>query len=236
MSNIMSISGVCWLRDSCNGKDCDKPFCLRRYKLDALYSAALLSDTYKRAMVLNVDDDPVNDYDVFVRLANIEQHIEEFIAEGNNLFIHSSNCGNGKTSWAVRMIKSYLNKIWAKAELGCHALFISVPKLLIELKSDFGKNSSYVQYIAENIETAEIVVWDDIAAKAGTEYEIDRLFRFIDSRINLGKTNIYTTNLSAQELSLMLGERLHSRICEASIDIELKGSDKRKLQEESRKW
>ena len=44
-----------------------------------------------------------------------------------------------------------------------------------------------------------------------------------------GKSNIFTSNLGSKELANSLGERLASRICNKSIDIELHGSDKRYL-------
>ena len=47
--------------------------------------------------------------------------------------------------------------------------------------------------------------------------------------MDAGKSNIFTSNLGKRELTNALGERLASRICNKSIDIELKGSDKRFL-------
>jgi DNA replication protein DnaC len=44
-----------------------------------------------------------------------------------------------------------------------------------------------------------------------------------------GKSNIFTSNLGNKELTNALGERLASRICNKSIDIELHGTDKRYL-------
>ena len=72
-----------------------------------------------------------------------------------------------------------------------------------------------------------MVVWDDIAAKTGTEYEINNLLSLVDARISLGKSNIYTSNLNQREMMQALGSRLTSRICNMSEDIELFGVDKR---------
>ena len=62
----------CFLYDVCNHKDCDKDFCLRKYKMDSLYSAALMTDTQKRHIVLRVDQDNT-DLEQFKQLAAIEQ-------------------------------------------------------------------------------------------------------------------------------------------------------------------
>ena len=73
------------------------------------------------------------------------------------------------------------------------------------------------------------MVWDDIAAKMGSEFELTHLLNIIDNRLALGKSNIYTSNLNRQQLYTALGERLTSRIANMSIDIELFGADKRIL-------
>src|SRR5574344_1121260 len=41
------------------------------------------------------------------------------------LMVYSTNCGNGKTSWSLRLVQAYFNKIWPKASLTCKALFIN---------------------------------------------------------------------------------------------------------------
>lgn len=221
----------CWLYNNCNHKDCDK-FCLRKYKLNDLYNNSLLSDKQREKLVLSIDADGT-DFEEFTKLAEIENDIVNFIQSGKNLYLHSSNCGNGKSSWAIRLIQSYFNKIWPKASLGCHALFINVPRFLQTLKDSFNIQSDYIDFIKENIMKADIVIWDDIADKsAGTEFENTTLLGFIDGRIALGKSNIYTTNQGFREIQKILGERLASRICQLSLDIELHGSDKRILNKE----
>lgn len=227
---------VCNYYDNCNHKDCDKPFCLKKYKLDCLYMEALLSDSQKRHVVLRVDEDRT-DLAEFQRLVNIEKNIEIFVAEKQNLYIHSSNCGNGKTSWAVRMLAAYLDRIWPQSELTCRVLFISVPRFLIASKEKISAKNEYFDHIKDNYLKADIVVWDDVAAKVGTEYEISQLLSMIDARLTIEKTNIFTSNLNHVQMASALGERITSRICNKSIDIELHGSDKRGLQsEEVSKW
>ena len=43
---------TCYLYDNCNKKDCDRDFCLRKYKMDSLYSAALMSESQKKRIAL----------------------------------------------------------------------------------------------------------------------------------------------------------------------------------------
>ena len=218
----------CYLYDFCNHKDCEADFCQRKYKMDSLYSAALMTESQKQHITLRVDQDGT-DLEQFKQLAVIEQDIVNFISNGKNLYLHSANCGCGKTSWSLRLTEAYFNKIWARSEAKCRVLFISVPRFLLALKDNITAKNSYVEYIKENVFAADLVIWDDIAAKMGSEFELTHLLNIIDNRLALGKSNIYTSNLNRQQLYTALGERLTSRIANMSIDIELFGSDKRIL-------
>ena len=217
----------CYLKASCNGKDCDT-FCIRKYKMDSLYSAALMTESQKQHIALRVDADGT-DLEQFKQLAGIEQNICKFVEEGKNLYLHSAIPGNGKSSWSLRLIEAYFNKIWARSEPKCRALFISVPRFLLALKDNITNKSEYVEYIKENVLEADLVVFDDIGSKIGSEFELSHLLSIIDNRLALGKSNIYTSNLNRQQLYTALGERLTSRVANMSIDIEFFGSDKRNL-------
>ena len=218
----------CYLRPICNGKDCEADFCLRKYKMDSLYTAALIPENKRKHITLHIDADGT-DFNEFTKLAAIESDIENFVKEGRSLFLHSEQPGNGKSSWAYRCIEAYFNKIWPGSDLACRALFVSVPKLLVALKDNIDSSNDYAKYIKEHVYEADLVVWDDICNKMGTEYEINQLLNFIDPRIVDGKANIYTSNLGKDGIYTALGERLGSRICNLSVDIELKGKDKRAL-------
>ena len=200
----------CFLYDACNRKDCGKDFCLRKYKMDSLYSAALMSDSQKQHVVLKIDQDGT-DLEQFKQLAAIEQDIVKFISEGKNLYLHSTNCGNGKSSWSLRLAEAYFNKIWARTEPKCRVLFISVPRFLLALKDDITVKSSYVEYIKNNVLEADLVIWDDIAAKMGSEFELTHLLNIIDNRLALNKSNIYTSNLNRQQLYNALGRIIWNR-------------------------
>jgi DNA replication protein DnaC len=218
----------CFLFDNCSRKDCNKDFCIRKYKMDSLYSAALMTEAQKKHIILRVDEDGT-DLEQFKQLAAIEQNIVSFVCEGKNLYLHSANCGNGKSSWSLRLVEAYFNKIWARTEVKCRVLFISVPRFLLALKDNITAKNAYVEYIKENVLEADLVVWDDIAAKMGSEFELTHLLNIIDNRLALNKSNIYTSNLNRQQLYTALGERLTSRIANMSVDIELFGADKRIL-------
>ena len=221
----------CPYKIKCNGKDCLSDFCLRKFKLDYLFDYALIPESQRKYFSLVTDADGT-DYQEFMQLASIEKDAEEFVKSGKNLYIHSAICGNGKSSWAIRILKSYLFKTWAQGELTCKALFISVPRFLLALKDNISNRNEYAEHIQKYIATADLVIWDDIAAKVGSEFELNHLLSLLETRIAGGKSNIFTSNLSDKQMTEALGERITSRICNLSINIELHGSDKRKIKEQ----
>ena len=220
----------CPYKIKCNGKDCQSDFCLRRFKLDYLFDYALIPESQRKHLTLVTDADGT-DYKEFIQLADIEKNAADFVMSGKNLFIHSTTCGNGKSSWALRILKSYLYKTWAQGELTCKALFVSVPRFLLATKDNISNKNEYAEHIQKYILTADIVVWDDIAAKVGSEFEINHLLSLIETRMSSSKCNIFTSNLSKEDMTKALGERITSRICNMSVDIELFGKDKRQIKE-----
>ena len=47
----------------------------------------------------------------------------------------------------------------------------------------------------ECVTKCDLVVWDDIGSKNGTEFEVSHLLSIIDQRINNGKSNIEFVNV-----------------------------------------
>lgn len=229
----MILSNDCYLRNSCwkylnTDAECKDStiYCPKLFRIDYLYNEALLSQKQRLHKALRFDADGT-DRTAFVKLKEIEQNIEQFVNDGQNLYLHSHICGNGKTEWALRLLQSYVGKIWHKSDLRCRVLFISVSRYLLAIKDNISNINEYAEHINKNVMSADIVVFDDLATKGATTFELEHLLSIIDSRINNGKSNIYTSNVSGQELRDKVGDRLYSRIVNLSTNIELLGADKR---------
>ncbi len=175
----------------------------------------------------NSDITKCTDYTQFVRLSEISKNIVKFVSEGNSLYLHSSICGNGKTSWAIKLMLNYVNNVWPSATSGCTVLFVYVPDFIRGIKDNITSFDEASNYIINNYLDADIVIWDDIGTKTASQFELDHLLRMIGNRINANKTNIYTANVDVDTLAYALDERLASRI-RGAVDIELMGRDKRK--------
>lgn len=215
----------CWLKDRCNKVDCDR-FCIKFFKLDYLFRNSLMTDEQRKYIPLRLDADEA-DKEAFVQLKDIESNIKAFVEAGKNIYIYSNKPGNGKTSWALRLLSNYFYQIWPTCSLECKGLFINVPRFLLALKDNISTKSDYIAHIKENALDADLIIWDDIGTKTITSFEAEHLLSLIDARINAGKSNIYTSNLGGEDLREVLGDRLNSRVANYSLNIAFKGLDKR---------
>ncbi len=199
-----------------------------RLKLTHLFQESYLPRNLWEHKSLVIDADGT-DCQEFTALANIQKDIKNFVGSGKNLYIYSAQAGNGKTSWSIRLMQQYFKSIWLNAPMTCAGLFINVPYFLQALKDNISERSEYISKIKENVTKCDLVIWDDISNKVGTDFEINNLLGMIDARINAGKSNIYTSNVDPAALANFLDIRLASRISSGSICIGLHGGDKRHL-------
>lgn len=224
--NILEENKKCPFINSCNHIDCDK-HCMKNFKTNYYFNQAMIPENKRIKFPLRVDN--TQDEEIFRQLTIIESNICDYVEKGSNIYLWSKQAGVGKTSWAYRFAIQYINKVWSYKDIRPIVLFISIPKFLLDLKSNISQKSSYIEHIFDNVLNADMVIWDDIGSKLGTEFEVSHLLSLIDNRVNNSKLNIYTSNLSGEELHEALGDRLYSRIFNYSIVYEIKGKDKRGL-------
>jgi len=212
----------CWYKSVCTYDYCTN--CIRYAEMKYLMDSSGIPKNRQKPKELIAG----SDYDAFYKLNDVKEKIDEYVNIGGfNLYICSENTGNGKTSWAIKILLKYFDKIWAGNGFRVRGMFVHVPTLLAKLK-DFDHPDPSLKTYRENLNNADLVVWDDIAGAKLSDYDISQLLMIIDSRIIDDKTNIYTSNVITQtDLSKAVGPRLASRIFNCSAIIELKGTDRR---------
>ena len=216
----MERNNECWYKDICK-LDCHN--CVRyRTMTDLLVRSGLPKAMWKKRSLVPTNED---DKRVFKKLKSIQQKIDEYVKNGYNFFISSVESGTGKTSWAIKFLISYFDKIWTIAGVDTVGMFIHVPTLLTQLKNFSSPLPS--EYI-DDIKNCDLVIWDDIATTPLTDFEYSQLLILIDARINNGKSNIYTSNIvGKEELMKVLGARLASRVYNTSAIAVFTGKDVR---------
>ena len=167
------------------------------------------------------------DIEAFHFLAGIRDDIVNFVNNGECLYIYSENCGNGKTTWSIKMLLQYFNMIWSGNGFRHRGMFINVPYYLMTSKDFNNKEAAQqIEAIRNAIRNLDLVVFDDICAMKLSDYDNANLLTLIDVRILEEKAMIFTGNVAPEKLKDRIGERLSSRICSGTL-VELKGKDRR---------
>lgn len=166
------------------------------------------------------------DVEAFTMLSKIRDFIVEFTENGNSLYIYSNGCGNGKTTWAIKLMLQYFNETWEYAGFNEMGLFVNVNTFLYNCKSVISKPNEEFEKFKDKVMDVDLVIWDDISASKLSEYDYNILFTFINQRNFNGKANIYTGNIFPDDLHKYLGDRLASRVLDGA-KIQLRGKDKR---------
>lgn len=171
------------------------------------------------------------DEEAFEYLNMVKNKIVSFVKLHHNLLITSNNTGNGKTSWAAKIILHYIDSYAQDYSFkdNTPVLFINIPNFLMQKKLAISDRvvAEEVTEIEKAILSAKIVVFDDIATKVATDYDREILYTYINNRTSNYLTNIYTTNVSLYNLKEELGERIADRVIGYSKCVELTGAGMR---------
>lgn len=212
----------CWYLDTCDD-DCST--CAVFFQMNWQMEHSGLPKAKQRPIALYLTDDNSGDKQAFHRLADIRKDIVDFVEQGKNLYICSKWTGNGKTSWAIKMLHTYFHHTAVGNYNNLKGMFVSTADLLLKLK-DF--NNPLPKSYKDNLENVDLVIWDDIALTNISQYDYTQFYNIIDKRILAEKSNIFTTNCtSVEELAELVGAKIASRIYYTSEIIELKGKDMR---------
>ena len=158
--------------------------------------------------------------------------IDNKLYEGGmqSLFI-TGGFGTGKTHKAVAMLKAYvmsLNCLEFQEPFITKALFITVPELLIILRSTFDQRSKESEAtLFERFCKVDFLILDDIGVEKVSDWVLQSLYVIINKRYSEQRQTIFTSNLNLSELKHVIGERITSRIAGMCRVLTLKGLDKR---------
>lgn len=215
----------CWYNEVCLAEDGACHGCIKFMEMSHLMEHSNLPKAKQKPIRLTAPDEDLETYE---KLASIKDNIVEFVEMGRNLYIGSETTGNGKTSWAVKLMLRYFDQIWAGNGFRTRALFIHVPTFLLRCKDFDNKDASFEQ-LKKDILSVDLVVWDDIGGISISQYDYTQLLMYIEARTFAEKSNIFTSNCNTYEkLQDMVSSKLASRIWTTDAEIIIfKGGDRR---------
>lgn len=216
----------CYAEDYCKkDKSSCSEVCGGYRVLRALYNLSRIPLKYQYRMDLIPDD---KDLRAFEALNAFKENIVAHVNNGEGLYIWSSNTGNGKTSWACKIMGYYFRKIAFSSGLENEGLYIYLPTFLDDLRNSYSNPSPEFDKELEMVKGCKLLIIDDIGAERVTEWVRERIVSIINTRSSNGLCTIYTSNLSLKGLTDKLGDdRISSRIKGSVTEINLLGKDNR---------
>lgn len=130
----------------------------------------------------------------YERLQNIKDNIVDYVTAGHDIFIVSNYSFTGKTSWAIKLMYRYFDRIWSGNGFKVRGYFLYVPDFVTKLKAFSYKETAEYKEIMHNLEHCDLVIWDAVTDVTLNEHEQGLLGSILGKRFMKGKANIYTGN------------------------------------------
>lgn len=166
-----------------------------------------------------------------------QHNIIDKVGQGLGLFLWSDTKGNGKTSWASKIMQSYFRAVGVQNNLRTRGLYINVPEFLEDMRRNMDNPTQEHKRLVKLIKIVDIVFFDDIGTESPTNWVREQLYIILNKRYAEGLCSIFTSNISLAQLGHeeILGDRIASRINGSCEIIEFKGDDRRELEKENRR-
>lgn len=146
-------------------------------------------------------------------------HFAEMLEDGQGLLLYGP-VGTGKTYAAACIANELIDR-----------RHIVVMTSFVRLLNAFdGKAQDDIE---KRMNDADLLIIDDLGAERGTDYALERVYSFIDSRYRSGKPLMLTTNLTIgymQTASDIRYTRIYDRIFEMCYPVRFEGQSFRKTQ------
>lgn len=167
-------------------------------RVDRLRKASLMDEKLKKASFSNFQTTKHNARNLKL-CKRYAEAFDEMVAKNQGL-IFWGDVGTGK-SFAAACIANYL------LDRGVPVIMTSLVKLLEIIQGGEERESD----IISRMNSAKLVIFDDLGAERNTDYALEKIYNIIDSRSRRELPMVLTTNLSIAEMQDE-GDRRYSRI------------------------
>jgi DNA replication protein DnaC len=191
--------------------------------LRALYTLSQIPERYKYYIPLVPEK---KDIPAFEELNDFMKEVKAHVEAGDGLYIWG-NAGNGKTSWACKIMGYYFRKIAFSSGLENEGLYIYLPTFLENLRAYYDTKDPEFEKVLEMVTGCKLLIIDDIGAERMSEWVNERLLSFITERVNNQLSTIFTSNISPEALRERVEGRLASRVLGYSKVVHITGDDRR---------
>lgn len=134
----------------------------------------------------------------------------------------TGNTGTGKTHQAYGLLRE-IALAAARANRRCRWRFTTHPNLNAEMRPKPDESHTFA---LEPYLEADLLILDDVGAGKQSDFTSETLTRLVDHRWAGRLPTVYTTNLTADQLEQAVGDRVLSRMADATV-VALTGPDRR---------
>lgn len=155
-------------------------------------------------------------------LVKAEEYVNSFDKKKGLFFFGTP--GLGKSHLAASIVKAVIG-------LKHTGIFISLPRLMTELKATYNKKSTLSETeVLGALQKVDLLVLDDLGVERDGKDEASawakqKVYEIVDSRV--GQATIFTTNFTGKELLGMYGERDFSRMVQNCEVVKMDGKNYR---------
>lgn len=192
-----------------------------RQELDRIASLrrmSLMDARFTEATFSNFEQTKHNER--IFRLAS--RYVEKFdeLVQKNQGLLFWGDVGTGKSYTAACIANALLDR-------GVPVVMTSFIKLLEELQRGDETESG----LLSRLEQAKLVIFDDLGAERNTQYAMEKVYSFVDSRYRSKLPMLLTTNLTIQDMmneTDMQCKRIYDRLFEVCYPVQFTGGSFRK--------
>ena len=182
-------------------------------RVDRLKKASLMDEKFRGA---RFSEFQVTKYNAR-NLKLCQRYVSGFdeMMEKNQGLIFWGDVGTGKSYAAACIANELLSK-------GIPVVMTSLVKILEIVQSGDEKESN----IISRLNSARLVIFDDLGAERNTDYALEKIYNIIDSRYRAGKPLILTTNMTVKEMQDTTDiryKRIYDRIFEMCFPVRVSG-------------
>ncbi|WP_073504349.1 ATP-binding protein [Staphylococcus succinus] len=187
---------------------------IKSSKANSIFKKSIINDDLANCTFENYN--ATND-ELAKAKALCERYANNFNLDNKQSLLLQGSFGTGKSHLSMSIVKKV-------REQGHSALYMNVPQLISTIKGTYNKDTNLTeQELNRIISEVDLMVFDDFGINMN-EFATGKMFELIESRV--GKHNIYTTNLNAQELSKNKdAQRIFSRMMSNTTLLKMNGDD-----------
>ena len=173
----------CYASDYCQkDKSSCSDVCGGYRVLRALYNLSRIPERYRYTIALKPENG--EDLEAFTVLDNYKNDVLSMVDEGRGLYIWGKSTGNGKTSWACKIMSYFFRKIAFNTGLENEGLYIFLPTFLEDLRDNYDNKDPEFDEVLRMIKTCRLLIIDDIGAERVTDWVRERMVSIINTRVS----------------------------------------------------